>query len=48
MPISALSLKFYNITYFSFNFEKKNIHTKAHLDQNFLPTYMSSLDATLP
>ena len=27
---------------------RRNIHTKALLDQNFLPTYMSLLDAALP
>ena len=29
MPISALSLKFYNIRYFSFNFEKRHSYKNS-------------------
>ena len=47
MPISALSLKFYSIRYFPSTL-RRDIPTKAQLDQSLLPTYMPLLDSALP
>ena len=49
MPSSALSLKFYNIRYFSFNFEFERRHSyKSSIRSNLLRTYMPSLDSARP
>ena len=45
MPISALSLKYFS---FAASALRRNTRTRAHLDQNLLPTYLSLEDAALP